>query len=71
MLALERCLADDPTELHAQLIQKRLRVERQAALAARAVNKGLIGPQTNAARRQRLLEHGKHVQGPDPLAAER
>eukprot|EP00969_Alexandrium_andersonii_P320471 14158810-Alexandrium_andersonii.AAC.1 len=28
MLLLERCLADDPAELHAQLVQNRPRVER-------------------------------------------
>eukprot|EP00969_Alexandrium_andersonii_P158875 7019273-Alexandrium_andersonii.AAC.1 len=41
VLALERCLADDPVELHAQFIQDRLGVERQEALTACAVNERL------------------------------
>eukprot|EP00969_Alexandrium_andersonii_P065649 2893635-Alexandrium_andersonii.AAC.1 len=66
MLALERGLANDLAELQAQLVQDCLRVQRQAALAARAVNACLISPQTNATRRKRLLEHSEHIQRADP-----
>eukprot|EP00969_Alexandrium_andersonii_P001672 73458-Alexandrium_andersonii.AAC.1 len=41
MLALERRLPEDPTELHAQLVQDSFRIERQAALAARAIDERL------------------------------
>eukprot|EP00969_Alexandrium_andersonii_P044202 1939790-Alexandrium_andersonii.AAC.1 len=61
--------ADNSTELHAQLIQDRLGIERQPALAARATNERLIRPQANTTRRKRLLEYRKHVQGTDSAAA--
>eukprot|EP00969_Alexandrium_andersonii_P183148 8092739-Alexandrium_andersonii.AAC.1 len=69
MLALERGLADDPAELHAQLVQDCLSVERQAALATRAVDKRLMRPQADTACRKRLLEHREHVQGTDLATA--
>eukprot|EP00969_Alexandrium_andersonii_P254259 11237509-Alexandrium_andersonii.AAC.1 len=69
MLALERSLADDPAELHAQLSQDRLSIEWQATLATCAVDERFIRPQADTACRKRLLEHCKHVQGTDPAAA--
>eukprot|EP00969_Alexandrium_andersonii_P019520 851577-Alexandrium_andersonii.AAC.1 len=45
VLALERCLPDDPTELQAQLAQGRLPLDATAVLAAHAVNDCLVGPQ--------------------------
>eukprot|EP00969_Alexandrium_andersonii_P237561 10486624-Alexandrium_andersonii.AAC.1 len=69
MLALERSLADDAAELQPQLVQDRLSVARQAVLAARSVDEGLIRTQADAARRESLLERGEHIQWADSAAA--